>query len=134
MRVPAAYNVLPDRDAPRDAEEKREWLKNVNAAILSVSTGAHDYSCIALPPYLRAMYADALFAGAEGDRHDVGFHTTLWRSLYAQYEEEVAAGTVASEADPGALREYRVAALKRFRSIIRRTIPISKREKKPFWG
>ena len=134
MRVPAAYNVLPDRDAPRDAEEKREWLKDVNAAILSVSTGAHDYSCIALPPYLRAMYADALFAGAEGDRHDVGFHTMLWREINESYTEAVAAGASAYEERHPALVEYRVSALKRFRSIIRRTIPLSKREKKPFWG
>jgi len=134
MRVPAAYNVLPDRDAPRDAEEKREWLKDVDAAILAVSTRWHEYSCIALPQYLRATYADAVFAGAEGNPHDAGFHTKLWRELYAQYEQEVAAGIVESASGPGALREYRVAALRRFRNIIRRTIPISKREKKPFWG
>ena len=134
MRVPAAYNVLPDRDAPMDAEEKRGWLKNVDAAILAVSTGTHEYSCNALPPYVRLIYADALFAGAEGDPDDAGFHTKLWRKLHAQYEQEVAAGTAKSASDPVALREYRVAALRRFRNIIRRTIPISKREDKPYWG
>lgn len=134
MRVPAAYNVLPDRDAPRDAEEKREWLKAVDAAILAVSTGRHEFSCNALPYYLRAIYADALFAGAEGDPHDAGFHTMLWRKLYAQYEQEVAAGIAKLAVNHGALREYRVAALRRFRNIIRRTLPISKRKKKPFWG
>ena len=134
MRVPVAYNVLPDRDAPRDAEEKREWLKDVDAAILAVSTRWHTYSCIALPQYLRAMYADAVFAGSEGNPHDAGFHTKLWRELYAQYEQEVAAGIVESASAPGVLKEYRVAALRRFRNIIRRTIPISKREHKPYWG
>lgn len=129
MRVSAAYNVLPDRDAPTDAEEKREWLKDVDAAILTVSTGVHEYSCIALPAYLRATYADAVFAGAEGDPHDAGFHTMLWRTLYAQYEQEVAAGIAKLAVNHGALREYRVAALRRFRSIIRRTIPISKRKR-----
>jgi hypothetical protein len=132
MRVPAAYNVLPDCDAPMDAEEKRGWLEDVDAAILAVSKGWHEYSCIALPQYLRATYADAVFAGAEGNPHDAGFHTKLWRELYAQYEQEVFANV--RDAQAHALREYRVAALRRFRNIIRRTIPISKREKKPFWG
>lgn len=134
MRVPAAYNVLPDRDAPSTPDDKREWLKDVDAAILAVSTGTHEFSCNALPPYLRPIYADALFAGAEDDRHDVGFHTMLWRKLYAQYEQEVAAGIAKSVANHGAFREYRVAALRRFRNIIRRTLPISKRKHKPYWG
>ena len=134
MRVPAAYNSLHTGDAPGTPEDKREWLKDVDAAILAVSTGTHEYSCNALPPYVRLIYADALFAGAEGDRNDVGFHTMLWDKLFAQYEQEVAAGIVKSAASYGAFREYRVAALRRFRNIIRRTIPISKREKKPFWG
>ena len=134
MQVPVAYNVLPERDAPRDAEEKREWLEGVDAAILAVSTRKHEFSCNALPHYLRAIYADALFAGAEYDRNDVGFHTTLWRKLYAQYEQEKAAGIATLAANRVPLREYRVAALRRFRSIIRRTLPISKRKKKPFWG
>ena len=134
MRVPAAYNSLPTGDAPGTPEDKREWLKDVDNAILAVSTRRHEFSCNALPYYLRATYADALFAGAEGNPHDAGFHTKLWRKLYAQYEQEVAAGIVESASGPGALREYRVAALRRFRNAIRRTLPISKREKKPFWG
>ena len=134
MRVPAAYNVLPDCDAPMDAEEKREWLKDVDAAILAVSTGRHEFSCNALPYYLRAIYADALFAGAEHDRHDTGFHTELWRKLHMQYEQKVAAGTAPLAAYYAPFRKYRVAALRRFRSIIHRTLPMSKRKKKPFWG
>lgn len=134
MRVPAAYNSLHTGDAPDTPEDKREWLKDVDAAILAVSTGGHEFSCNALPQYLRAMYADALFAGAEGDPHDVGFHTMLWRKLHAQYAQEKVAGIAKLAAIHGPFREYRVAALRRFRNIIRRTIPISKREKKPFWG
>ena len=134
MRVPAAYNVLPDCDAPRDAEEKRGWLEDIDTAILAVSKGWHAYSCIALPQYLRAMYADAVFAGSEGNPNDAGFHTKLWRELYAQYEQELAAGIVTPASDPGTLREYRVSALKRFRNIVRRTIPMSKRKDRPYWA
>lgn len=125
MRVPAAYNVLPDRDAPRDAEEKREWLKDVDAAILKVSTGESTYSCNALPSVLRAIYAEAVFT--RGD--DIGFDTPTWAERYEKYLQVVQHGAPENESYHSRLRAYRVAALRRFRSIIRRTIPISKRKR-----
>lgn len=127
MRVPAAYNILPDCDAPRDAEEKRGWLEDIDTAIKEIEQDIVHYTCNALPRYLRYLYKDALRAGRDGDHMNVGFDTDLWRKLYERYQEAVAAGASSCEAHHPVLVEYRVSALKRFRSIVRRTLPLSKR-------
>jgi len=128
MRVPAAYNVLPDRDAPRDAEEKRGWLEDIDTAIREIEEHVVHYTCNALPRHLTYLYREALMAGTDGDYKNVGFDTDLWRKLYERYTEAVAAGASSCEARHPMLVEYRVSALKRFRNIVRRTLPLSKRK------
>lgn len=131
MRVPAAYSTLHTGDAPSTPEQKRDWLAMVDTAILEVSTGQSIYSCNALPQSLRGIYAEAVF----GRRNEAGFDTPKWKTLYEEYNRAVRDGASANEWYHHDLVQYRLAALRRFRNIIRRTLPLSskKRKTKPFW-
>jgi hypothetical protein len=123
MTVPKRWGVLPDMYAPRTPEDKRYMMADIKHAVNSVAEGRTRHSCNALPHLLVEPYSEAMYANP-----DAGFHTYLWEHCKKNSPLSVPDIEQYYRESPLLVR-YRVAALKTFLHIVRRTIPLSKRDK-----